>query len=576
MKNPSTTSVWRKAALAVTSVCVAVLVMEIVFRVAGIRARYYQPHTHELIRDEDGPKLLALGGFVPLATHRTIYYTDPRHYFGTDTAVDHQFNAAGWRDAEHTIVKPPGTYRILGLGDSYLMGQGVHAEDVFFTQLAQRLNDDHLPVHIETLNTGVSGKNTADEARVLEYRGLAYDPDLVVVNFVPNDVESDLSAGKPLVEFYRNYTAITQQPDAMAEYSYLWAWSRQRFLQAVIARQYINDCVTSFDRDSEKWNACRAALTKITEACRQRKVPLMVVVFPFFHELDGDYPFQSVHDRVAEFCRANDVPVLDMREQYSGYSGPELWVHPTDQHPNEIAHRLAADALADFILERRDAFQIGRRPPPKHDPSEEPRLQGLARMAQLGGVLSPTGEFVSFEGVPLTDGDLRLVEPYWEAITELSSISLRDTDISDDSVTMLCRKTNWQGVDLSLTAVTSTAVRRIAGQANLVQLGLENTNVDNAAIASLAEHPALRVLNLAGTNITSKAIEHLNRIPNLETLVIARTAIDENGVRQLAALPNLKTLVILEEQFSASAQQTIEKERSDLTIVRQPSAMNGR
>ena len=44
------------------------------------------------------------------------------------------------------------------------------------------------------------------------------------------------------------------------------------------------------------------------------------------------------------------APVLDLRDSYREFRGPELWVHETDQHPNEIAHQIAADATRDFLL----------------------------------------------------------------------------------------------------------------------------------------------------------------------------------------------------------------------------------
>lgn len=31
--------------------------------------------------------------------------------------------------------------------------------------------------------------------------------------------------------------------------------------------------------------------------------------------------------------------------------GPELWVHPTDQHANELAHDVAGRTLARFLAE---------------------------------------------------------------------------------------------------------------------------------------------------------------------------------------------------------------------------------
>jgi hypothetical protein len=30
----------------------------------------------------------------------------------------------------------------------------------------------------------------------------------------------------------------------------------------------------------------------------------------------------------------------------------DLWVHPSDHHPNEVAHRLAGEAIESFIRKR--------------------------------------------------------------------------------------------------------------------------------------------------------------------------------------------------------------------------------
>jgi hypothetical protein len=66
-----------------------------------------------------------------------------------------------------------------------------------------------------------------------------------------------------------------------------------------------------------------------------------------------------VHDAVVRYCSDHGIPVLDLRPAYSGYDGLELWVHPSDQHPNEIAHDMAARAIAWFL--RRNAADLLRR-----------------------------------------------------------------------------------------------------------------------------------------------------------------------------------------------------------------------
>ena len=77
-------------------------------------------------------------GFIPLARIRSVYPDDPRGYFDEGNVIDHDFNRAGWRDTEHTLAKPPNTYRILGLGDSYLFGQGVRFEDICLARRSLR------------------------------------------------------------------------------------------------------------------------------------------------------------------------------------------------------------------------------------------------------------------------------------------------------------------------------------------------------------------------------------------------------------------------------------------------------
>ena len=80
------------------------------------------------------------------------------------------------------------------------------------------------------------------------------------------------------------------------------------------------------------------------------------MIFPFFHELDGDYPFQRIHDSVREFAAREGIETLDLLDAYRAYRGPELWVHETDLHPNEQAHEIAADAIFDHLLAHPDLF----------------------------------------------------------------------------------------------------------------------------------------------------------------------------------------------------------------------------
>lgn len=45
--------------------------------------------------------------------------------------------------------------------------------------------------------------------------------------------------------------------------------------------------------------------------------------------------------------------MIDLLPVYSAYQDKDLWVNPTDQHPNEIAHKLAAESLSDFLADQK-------------------------------------------------------------------------------------------------------------------------------------------------------------------------------------------------------------------------------
>jgi hypothetical protein len=77
---------------------------------------------------------------------------------------------------------------------------------------------------------------------------------------------------------------------------------------------------------------------------------LRVMTFPFLHALGANYPFRSVHAQLDTAWRELGVPHLDLLETFSGFTPQALTVNPHDAHPNELAHRLAADALNKWSL----------------------------------------------------------------------------------------------------------------------------------------------------------------------------------------------------------------------------------
>lgn len=352
----------RRLAFRVITVVVATVVslglVEICLLLSGINNDYRDSAATVLMPQVGGPTELSECGHVPYATIRMQFPTNPRGYFSTQNTIDHKFNSVGWRDDEHSLKKPDGTFRILGVGDSYLYGQGVKPRDRCLDRLPGLLKCEWPNTLFETINTGQPGYNTVQELKSLEHCGWNYSPDLVILHFVPNDIEPDIYTKKAKVEFFTEYTTSFLGTDWLSQHSELWALARRKIWGQIKGRAYIRQSIDSFRSQPEKWNSCRSSIAEMARQCKERDVGFLVVVFPFFINLNGDYPFQAIHDRVKEFCDESKIHCLDLREAFRGYRGPELWVHPVDQHPNDEAHRIAAEAIANELVEDRDAFHL--------------------------------------------------------------------------------------------------------------------------------------------------------------------------------------------------------------------------
>ena len=211
-----------------------------------------------------------------------------------------------------------------------------------------------LPETIQTLNIALPSMNTWWQLAALEGQGLAYEPDLVSLFFVANDVEDQVWDLGQQVEAFQTYTQMDKEDDTLSKWSQLWRFVRGHYIRAIQGRKFIDEHLGNFQPDSEQWLSCQTALLHMQKLLAEEDIPFLLVILPIFFQLDGDYPFQTIHDVVSEYATSIGIDVLDLRDAFPGYSGPELWVHPTDHHPNEIAHDIAAKTVAAHIREHPD------------------------------------------------------------------------------------------------------------------------------------------------------------------------------------------------------------------------------
>jgi hypothetical protein len=106
-----------------------------------------------------------------------------------------RINRDGLRDREHPKAKPPDTFRIALLGDSYPEAFPVPLEEAFWMVMEKRLEEcsSFSGRKIEVINFGVSGYGTAQELITLQEHVWQYSPDVVMLAVTTNNDITDNS-----------------------------------------------------------------------------------------------------------------------------------------------------------------------------------------------------------------------------------------------------------------------------------------------------------------------------------------------------------------------------------------------
>ncbi len=236
-------------------------------------------------------------------------------------------NSHGFRDREFPVTKPPGTFRIVVLGDSIVWGHRLPLEDTFAKQLERMLNTEAggQPTY-EVLNFGVSGYSARQEVGIYRARAAGYAPDLVIVGFCVNDeyyssVEGDFLDGGSGGLFRKSFLLDH------AELS----------LIELVRRRFPG--VASHFRQAVDVHAHLADLAQMRGGARS-----LIVIFPVLESFEP-YRDGASHARLSQAAAGLPFVVHDLLPDFLGRPAEEYRVDPRDViHPNRLGNEVAARA----------------------------------------------------------------------------------------------------------------------------------------------------------------------------------------------------------------------------------------
>jgi lysophospholipase L1-like esterase len=294
--------------------------------------------------------ILLLLGSILLAAGEIYYrfFYDTTDAFGLARVTrdwfdrHYHYNQLGFRDSiEFAFDRPPEKRRVTFVGDSFTAAHGIPDVGDRFSNLIRAMRPQW---DVQVLAT--NGFDTGQELELLQRLIVShYGFDQLVLVYCLNDI-ADIVPEWPAVQ-QRIYGSPT--PGFLVDHSYLANTLYYRVKSArdpEISRYY--DFVLDAYRGSLWQNQERrlAAFKALVETGGGR---LLAVTFPFMHELDPESEYRAVHEQLDQLWQRLGVPHLDLLPLFAEHSAGRLTVSNRDPHPNERAHRLAAEAIAAFL-----------------------------------------------------------------------------------------------------------------------------------------------------------------------------------------------------------------------------------
>ena len=301
---------------------------------------------------------------------------------------DAHINTMGFRDRNHSPTPAEGVFRILALGDSFVYGV-VPVSDNFLRIVETGLNQTGTPA--EVILVGVPGWHGGNQTAWLEDRGLALEPELVVVNFfVGNDVTGLAVGGRvirgnlypttsprPVTNFLRRSTMfLLFETQILRPLRFLGHQAPEKeippddepvneYYLSMVSR-YLPVYLRKPGRDTlALWDQAENHLKRIDNLCQKAGIPWLLVLIPgevqvdreirsqVLKELDlvpAQYDFEAPQRRLKEFAETRRIPVFDLLPALrKAHQAEGRQYVPNDSHWNTQGNATAGRAMAGTL-----------------------------------------------------------------------------------------------------------------------------------------------------------------------------------------------------------------------------------
>lgn len=273
-------------------------------------------------------------------------------------------NNLGLRNDTDTTLERGDELRILGIGDSFTFGPYVANEETWPARLEEFLRSENPDRAVEVLNAGIASYTITDELAYFADKGLALNPDLVILEVTFNDIADMRKVQRGLFKRPQagdwKVEATWAVKNFLYDHSYFVAalvkLKNARVTQDVLAsrEEGDNELYKSilYGDNREYEIAYETAFAQFVSLARERDIPLVVLFYPESgmvsqNPVDGDQTKMATF--VIGLGESYGVPIFDASPFLRDADSRLTYLLPWNGHPSTAGYFLAAQNLLNFL-----------------------------------------------------------------------------------------------------------------------------------------------------------------------------------------------------------------------------------
>jgi len=328
-------------------------------------------------------------------------FTPGRKYWSNeenDHPITGKINSYGYRDKEWSLKKPPNTYRIAVLGDSYVESLQVETDRTFLALTEKQLNRNH-NIKVELMNFGRSGYTQTEELLVIKNCVTQLSPDMVILFFLPsNDIEDVHRETAP--DLIRPFYHISESGELMLDTNFVemrefklkcyinWFKQHSALISLLCERYnfykrqkrskaksganakrgeispkklagYLSLCTDNTNAAYfRNYKHNKILINAIAEYCKEKGIQFMLITIntnAYIPEVENKYKLidptfnpNFFEDDLGNFTQSINVEYLGLQRKFrESYENRGVFLHW--RHWNYEGHKVVANMLADKL-----------------------------------------------------------------------------------------------------------------------------------------------------------------------------------------------------------------------------------